>query len=145
MRALMSILSLLLVAACANVPLATPESDTEGRAFRDPAPGKGALYVYRESINGSGVVVVTSLDGRTLATFGPDTWVRVDLDPGDHKIMCMGETTPEIRVPLTAHETRYVEVAMRPGWTAARCAVFEVPVEQGRKAVLTGRRAAQLF
>src|SRR5260370_20611561 len=41
------LLLLVLLAACANVPLPRPQSDQDAKRFDQPAPDKGALYIYR--------------------------------------------------------------------------------------------------
>jgi hypothetical protein len=125
--------------------MATADADAQGKSFSPPPPGQGALYVYREGIFGAAVMMSVSAGQRALGALAPDTWFRVDLDPGQYDIRCSGgENSDSKIIQLAAGEIRFVEMAIRLGLMAARCAVFETTPEKGRAAVLAGRRAAEI-
>lgn len=143
MRTLIALVLLSLISACASVPMASSDLDAAGKQFAPPPPGKASLYVYRESIFGAAVSVSVTMGQRALGALVSDTWFQLDVDPGQYDIRCTGGEGADSKiVAIASGETRYVEVAIRMGVIQPRCAVFEVMPEQGRKAVLGGKRAA---
>jgi hypothetical protein len=80
-----------------------------------------------------------------LGALAQDTWFRVDRDPGQYEIRCTSaENSQASIVQLAADEIRFVEIALRFGIRTPRCAVVETTSENGRVAVLAGRRAQEL-
>jgi hypothetical protein len=145
MRLLFVLALALLLPACASVPMAGADADARGKAFTPPPPDKAALYVYREGIFGAAVLLAVTVGPRALGSLAPDTWFRIDLDPGRYDVRCSGgENSESVIVQLASGETRFVEAAVRLGMFAPRCGIFEVSPEKGRTAVLAGRRAAEI-
>ncbi|MFO1087156.1 MAG: DUF2846 domain-containing protein [Reyranellaceae bacterium] len=131
----------LLLSACATAPLASVEADKQGKAFQ-ALPQQAALYVYRESIFGAATSVSVELGQQKLGRLTADTWMRLDLDPARYSVRCTTmENSDTATVDLAAGQVRFLEVAMRVGWTWPRCAVVETDASEGRSAVLSGRRA----
>jgi hypothetical protein len=146
MRCLLILALALLMPACATVPMATAEADAQGKRF-SPPPGQAALYVYREGVFAPAVKMSVSVGRHALGALAPDTWFRIDLDPGQYLIRCISkENNNDTNVQLRADEIRFVEMAARLGLPSRgpRCAVFETTPEKGRAAVLGGHRAAEL-
>ena len=144
MKCFAALAVLLLASACASVPMAPPVEDQQGKRF-EPAPiGKASLYVYRESAFGGAYTVSTSMGQRLLGPLAADTWFQVEVEPGTYDMRCIAENTASLPVSIGAGETRFVEVAIRLGIVAPRCAIFEVTPEKGRQAVTNGRRAAEI-
>lgn len=133
--------SALLLAACATAPLAPADADRKGRSFR-ALPQQAALYIYRESILGAATSVSVELGQQKLGRLTADTWMRLDLDPAQYTVRCTTmENADTAVVDLAAGQVRFLEVAMRVGWTWPRCAVVETDASEGQSAVLSGRRA----
>jgi hypothetical protein len=131
----------LLLSACASPHLASVEADKQGKAFQ-ALPQQAALYIYRESIFGAATSVSVELGRQPLGRLTADTWMRLDLDPARYAVGCATmENSDTAVVDLAAGQVRFLEVAMRVGWTWPRCAVVEVDGSEGRSAVLSGRRA----
>ena len=62
-------LSLLFVlGSCANVPMAPPQADQDAKRFDQPAPDKGALYIYRPGYLGLAMPI-------DVAIVGGATWL----------------------------------------------------------------------
>lgn len=127
--------------ACAAVPLATPQENAIGKRFDAPPAGKGALYVYREGLLGAAAPVNVTVGGGLNIALGPDTWVRLEGDPGPLEVRCVGDSGTGRRVDVASGETRYVEVAYRMGLISPGCSVAEVSPNQGQLAVSHGTRA----
>jgi hypothetical protein len=144
MRCLFVLALALLLPACASVQMSTAEADVEGKRF-SPPPGQAALYVYREGMLARGVTMSVFVNQNRLGALAQDTWFRVELDPGQYVIRCTSaENSQASIVHLAADEIRLVEIAPRFGIRTARCAVVETTPENGRVAVLAGRRAREL-
>lgn len=135
---------LMLTSACASVQMATPAEDRLGKSFAPPPPDKGALYLYREGLMGALVpldVVVQTPGGGLDVTLAPDTWVRLEGDPGPLEIRCAKDQNVGQRLDVRPGETRYVEVAYRMALWGTTCGVHEVSQQEGQAAVAKGRRA----
>ena len=84
-------------------------------------------------------VTIASLPETALA---PDTWVWLEGAPAAIDVRCAGtDGNAALTANVGAGETRFVEVAFRPGLMGSRCAVTEVAEAEGRAAVLAGKRA----
>lgn len=132
---------LLLLGACAGSPSATPQADQEAKRFDRPAPGKGALYVYRSGLLGMARPIDVSLVGGSSAELGYNTFIRVEGPPGPVEIACkVGDKTATGLIQVDNGQTRFVEVTMTAGWLTPGCEVAEVPADRGQVAVRSSRR-----
>ena len=132
---------LLLLGACAGSPSAPPQADQEAKRFEPPAPGKGALYVYRSGLLGMLRPIDVGLVGGSSAQLGYNTFIRVEGPPGPVEVGCqVGDKTGAGQVQVDDGQTRFVEVAMTVGWLTPGCEVAEVPADRGQAAVRSGRR-----
>jgi hypothetical protein len=68
-----------------KVAEATPAQRTETLAFT-PAPGKAALYVFRNQYVGQAVGINVMIDGREVAQLKSPRFTRILLTPGAHRI-----------------------------------------------------------
>ena len=131
--------------ACASVTLAPSTQDVAGKQFAPPPDGQAALYIFREGIFGSAVLLPVSVGQRAIGALAVDTWFLIEVPPGSYDVRCVGGENADSRtVQLAPSETRYVEAAVRPGFLASRCAVLEVAAETGRKAIRAGKRAQEI-
>lgn len=131
--------------ACASVTLAQGAQDAAGKQFAPPPEGQTALYIYREGVFGAAILLPVSVGQRAVGALASDTWFLVDVPPGSYDVRCTGgENTDTRTVQLAPGETRYVEAAVRAGFFASRCAVFEVAPETGQKAIRAGKRAQEI-
>lgn len=135
------LLFLLLVSACGTVPLAPEGEDVEGKTFAAPAPGMGAVYIYRDDTVGGLRVVELTAGQRLLGDLAWHTWMRVSLTPGAHSIRCRFESPAVLPITLSAGEIRYVEVSFGIG----RCLLKEVDAAIAQPAILAGKRAVQML
>lgn len=131
---------LLLVSACAAVPMASPSDDAAGKAFAAPPPGQGVVYIYRDDTIGGLRVVEITAGQRLIGDLASNTWMRVELAPGTHGIRCRFESPAVLPISLSAGEIRYIAVSFGIG----RCILNEVDAATARPAILAGKRAAQI-
>jgi len=141
-RLLLGLVACAALAACAGptVPLASPRSDVEGKAFAPPPPGRAALYVAAGRIPD---VQSISLGHSQVGSLTGNTWLRVDLDPGPYRIharSAYSESSLAVALsPGTLTFTQLQYVDLRP-WSDVLSPVAE---SEGRALVLAGKRVAQ--
>ena len=141
----LSLLSLLVVGACAGSPSAPPQADQQAKRFDQPAPDKGALYVYRAGLMGAMRPLDVSLAGGANAQLGYNTFIRVEGPPGQIDIACkVGDNTTNRQVDIQDGQTRFVEVSMNAGLWSPSCEVADVPPDQGQAAIRSSRRVEPL-
>jgi len=135
-------LSLLFVlGACANVPMAPPQADQDAKRFDQPAPDKGALYIYRPGYLGLAMPIDVAIVGGATAQLNSHTFLRLEGPPGPVEICCrVGSNNAARQVEIQDGQTRYVEVSIKIGLWLPGCEIAEVPPDQGQSAVLSSRR-----
>jgi hypothetical protein len=131
----------LLMAGCAQVPMAEPQADQMAKAFPTPEPGRGALYVYRSGVMGFARPIDVAVVGGATAQLSTGTYMRLEGPPGPVGIDCkVGDKTGGGQVQIDEGRTRYVEVSMKVGLLLPGCEVAEVGPQDGQQAVRGGRR-----
>ena len=141
----LSVSVLLVVGACAGSPSAPPQADQQAKRFDQPAPDKGAVYVYRSGVLGMLVPIDVNLAGGASAQLGYNTFIRVEGPPGQVDIACkVGDKTGNGQIQIQDGQTRFVEVSMTVGLMTPGCEVAEVPPDQGQAAVRSARRVEPL-
>ena len=131
----------LAVSGCAQVPMADPQADQMAKAFPQPEPGKGALYVYRTGYMGIARPIDVQVVGGRTAQLGSNTYLRLEGPPGPVDLSCrIGDKQGGQQITIEPGRTRYVEVSMKVGLTLPGCDVVEVSPDQGQAAVRNARR-----
>lgn len=139
------LLATMALAACANVPAATPQADEEAKRFGPPSADNGAIYLYREGWFGFVRAIDVTVDGRQPARLASNTFVRIERPSGTIDVTCrVGDSTDARQVAVAPGETRYVEVTMGAGLWGPTCSVREVSPQQGQAGVLAGKRVEGL-
>lgn len=137
----LSLSLLLALGACAGGPMTPPQADQEAKRFDQPAPDKGALYIYRQGWMGLAAAIDVALVGGSTAKLGSNTYVRLEGPPGPVEIDCkIGANNAARQVEIQDGQTRYVEVSIKVGWWTPGCEIAEVPPDQGQAAVLASKR-----
>jgi hypothetical protein len=107
-------LLVLAVAACTSVPLAPREADTAAKRFEPPASGWAALYIVRDGYMISDEVAVL-VDQRPVGNLAYDTYLRLQLAPGQHDVRAEDienrQPLAVTTVQLEAGEIRFVSIA----------------------------------
>jgi hypothetical protein len=148
--AILALAGLLALAACTSVPLAPREADTAAKRFEAPASGWAALYIVREGYMISDEVAVL-VDQRPVGSLAYDTYLRLELPPGQHDVRAEDienrQPLAVTTVQLAVGEIRFVTIAnavfdspfaRAPTEMSAR----EMPAGAGHAAVLSRRLAA---
>lgn len=136
-----TIAAALVLAGCAQVPMADPQADQMAKAFPQPAPGKGALYVYRTGYMGIARPIDVQVVGGRTAQLANNTYLRLEGPPGPIEVDCkVGDRTGAGQVVIDEGRTRFVEVSMTVLSVLPGCAVAEVAPDQGQVAVRGSKR-----
>jgi hypothetical protein len=131
----------LLAGGCAASPPADPRADQMAKGFPSPEPGKGALYIYRSGLMGFARPIDVQVVGGAQASLPHNGYIRLEGPPGPIEVDCkVGDKTGAGQVEIGEGRTRFVEVSMKVMALVPGCDVAEVPPEQGRAAVQSGRR-----
>ena len=150
MRLLWSIAAALMLTACTSVPLAPRAADAAAKRFEPPAPGLAVLSIVREGYMMSDEVAVL-VDQRPVGLLAYDTYLRLELLPGQHDVRAENienrQPLAVTTVRLEVGETRFVSIANAVFDSPLARAVTEMsarelPVSAGRAAVLSRRLAA---
>jgi hypothetical protein len=76
-----------LLAGCAtHPPSPAPDADAQARLFR-PVADKAVVYILRDSGDLLIRDVRVAVDGKTVGETQPNTYMRLEIDPGKHVIV----------------------------------------------------------
>lgn len=79
------------VTGCASVPMASPERDSQAKSFT-VKHDKSNIYVYRNESMGAAVKLPIVLDGKIVGDTAAKTFMLLEVNPGNHKLVSKGET-----------------------------------------------------
>lgn len=134
---------LLLVAACGQtqVPAASPALDAAGKQFSPPPANLAAIYFYNPTSAGPIISVMVGVN--TMGQVAPQTWMRVERQPGWHELRCISPgSATATSLTLAPGDLRFIDVEQPPG--QATCTIRETAPERGRSGVLQGTRVMPL-
>lgn len=108
-----ALLLIVVLAACASTPEASPERDAATKAFHTP-PATAALYVYRPdtALNEESVLY---MDGRLIGATLPGTYFRIDARPGKHRLHGIGADSGSFEVEARPGELYFVSLRVSGG------------------------------
>lgn len=132
----------LALAACESaVPMGTPSDDAAAKTFSQPAPGRGAVYVYQGQ---GGAVLSISANQRVLGTLGSFSYLRTELPPGRYDLRASDSkaTVAALPIDLRPGEIRYISVGMSAAPSAYT--LREEPASVAQSAIIAGKRVRDL-
>ena len=133
----------LVLSACAQVPMADPQADQMAKAFPPPEPGKGALYIYRSGYMGIARSIDVQVVGGRTAQLVTNSYLRLEGPPGPIEVDCkIGDKAASRQVQIVEGSTRFVEVSMKAITLMPACEVAEVSPDQGQAGVRGSKRIA---
>ena len=116
--------------------------DAGGKQFAPPAPGKAALYVYRDAHMATFYIVEVSAGRYSLGDLGVSTYLRTELEPGRYDVRCRSpERTDAKVISLQPGEIAFVRIQNLP--LGQRCGVAVPDAATGRSAVLNSKRVLE--
>jgi hypothetical protein len=121
-------------AGCA--PLPPSPQDLEAKRF-EPLPDKGVVYLFRALPDFVDDGAPITVDGMMQATTYPGTYLRLELDPGRHRIAGFASDAGASEFEVQAGEIRFLQqTVIRSFIGPARSQFRPVPDSYGRQAVL---------
>jgi hypothetical protein len=101
--------ALLLCAACASTPEATPERDAEAKRF-EPVTRDSVIYIYRPDTPGKTEAIALYVNRRVLGSSLPGTFFRVIVLPGPTVIETFPADGGYIEVETQGNDVTFVEM-----------------------------------
>jgi Protein of unknown function (DUF2846) len=127
---------LLVLCACASVPMARPERDLAAKKFEIP-PDQALLYVYRDETYGSAIKLTVLVDGRHVGDTAAHTFLLVPVAAGPHVVVSKAENDSTVQLTAENGKAYFVWQEVKMGLWAARSELHVMNAEQGRAAVAT--------
>ena len=125
---------LALVASCA--PLPPSPADLQAKRF-EPVPDKGVVYLFREHPDFIDDGATVMVDGMMKGTTYPGTYLRLELEPGRHRIAGFAGDAGWIDIEVGPGEILFVQqTVIKPFIGLARSHFRVVDPIYGRQAVL---------
>jgi hypothetical protein len=122
------------LAGCASTPQGSLERDAAAKAFVTH-PGHSAIYVYRPvpESNSDWDETVLYVNHRLIGTTLPQTYFRVDVEPGEHVLRGAGvdQGRFELKPRTRPDELYFVELRVTGGTSSYRL----VDAETGKRAI----------
>lgn len=129
-----ALLLALALAGCASTPQGSAERDAVAKAFVTH-PGHSAIYVYRPvpESNSDWDETVLYVNRRLIGTTLPQTYFRVDVEPGEHVLTGVGidQGKFELKPRTRPDELYFVELRVTGGTSSYRL----VDAETGKRAI----------
>ncbi len=98
---------LLIISACASVPLAPPEADMKARNMSAPKD-KALVYLYRNQVIGAALKMAVHIDGKYAGDTAANTYLMQLLPPGKHEITSVAGNIATFILDARAGETYYI-------------------------------------
>ena len=129
--------ALLAATGCANVPLASEESNQKAKTFAAPDEGKSGLFVYRDSFVGKALKKDVYIDGNCLGETADRVFFYTQVEGGkSHKVSTESEFSPnDLMLAMEAGKNYFVRQFIKMGVFVGGAGVEEVPEEEGKRVI----------
>jgi len=126
---------------CAAVPLASALDDKEAKLFSPPIDGKAQVYVVRRYVNEYQKRSKIVLDGRPVAVLGPQTYILLNLDPGQHTFVATTDDRSVLQLTVLPSKTYYIKYSLTQWLGTVSGKLVVTDEEQGQSLVIASKRA----
>lgn len=131
-----------LFAGCASVNMGDPKQDAALKEFK-VAPGKAAIYVYRNESMGGAVKMDVQVDGVPMGQTAAKTYLYQEVAPGKHTVTSAAENTDTLEVDVKPGTLAYIWQEVKMGVMYARTKLHLVPEQEGKKGVQESKLAVK--
>lgn len=131
---LLCYLSLLLLNACASVPMHDSSIDANAKEFK-PLSEKAKIYIYRNELFAGPHKIRLSLDGVPMGETAPNTFHLWEVEPGSHKIEC-ATGYDKIKLETKKGKIYFIWQEMKNNFERIGCQFHIVTEAKGKKDVL---------
>jgi Protein of unknown function (DUF2846) len=115
--------------------------DREAKAFKGPMTGKAQVYVVRRYTNEYQKTSEIVLDGKTIAALGPETYILLNLDPGQHTLVARTDDKSVLPLTVLPGKTYYVKYSLVLWLGTVTGKLVVADEEEGQALVTASRRA----
>jgi hypothetical protein len=141
MRSLLAAVGMILAAFAVTAigsEEATPEADAMARLFQ-PVPGKAVIYLIRDFGDLWVGEVKVSLDGRDMGITNRNTYMRWEIDPGEHTLVSFTSPPAALAIRTEPGGMYYIWLDITDGFQRAPSALRVVDLTTTRATVATAR------
>ena len=128
------LLAVLMMSGCASVPMAPSTDDAQAKLFKTN-PNKASLYIYRNESMGGGVKMEVDLDGKYIGTNVAQTYIKKEVDPGQHTLVSHAENDDELIVNTQRNKNYFIWQEVKMGILYARTKLTLMSEEVGKAGV----------
>lgn len=137
---------LFVVSACVTkVPLAPTSRDAEVKKF-SPPEDKALVYIARpwKFVGGGANIFGPLFDREVVGMLSTDTFLCLEVSPGNHKIAKMGEVATIIEFEAEAGEMYFFQIYPEMGVWTGRMHLEQLNEEEGKELVKKCKLAQSL-
>ena len=126
---------------CAAVPLSSSMEDAEAKAFRPPITGKAQVYLVRRYPYEYQKTSKIVLNGKPVAKLGPETYIVLNLDPGDYTLVASTNDNVVLHLRVLPGKNYYVKYGLTlwVGTVSGKLALADE--REGQSLVMASRKA----
>jgi hypothetical protein len=146
MKALSSLIIMLLLIGCASVELASQTKDESAKSFI-VQEGKANIYtVYAGGYMSSTTNFQVSVDGKQIGSLAGWTYRLSVVDPGPHTVVATGlENEEGFKLKAEAGKNYFVALRSSIGWKSHHVGLSQLDEVEGKQAILKGNLAKAFF
>lgn len=133
-----AVILVMLLSACASVPMAPMEQDAKAKTFMTP-PDRATLYIYRNESMGGAVPMTVSVNGRMVGQTAAKTYFHFNVVPGVYDIESHAENTSTLTLTTQAGKSYFVWQEVKMGLWMARSLLQLMDEKTGRAGVMESK------
>jgi len=115
--------------------------DAEAKAFRTPITGKAQVYVVRRYANEYQKTSEIVLNGRPIATIGPETYIVLNLDPGDYSLVASTDDKAVLQLTVLSGKTYYIKYSLTLWLGTVTGKLVATDEGEGQALIIASKRA----
>lgn len=127
--------TVLLLAGCVSVPMASPERDVAAKSFATK-PGKSNIYVYRNESMGAAIKLPIVLDGKVVGDTAAKTYMLLEVAPGKHTLVSKSENDSVLPLTTFPGKNYFVWQEIKMGLFSPRTNLQLVDDATGKEGVM---------
>jgi hypothetical protein len=140
------LVAVILLAACATVPMMSKQADIDAKRFHTPVESANLYVVRPTQYIGFLVVLEIILDGKPQGYLATGTYFVFDLVPGEHTVATKTDGgVTAVKINAEAGRNYFVQVEPALGLMAANNETSILSDEEGRTRVRASKRANPLY
>jgi hypothetical protein len=122
------------ISGCSTTPTALEVQDNQAKQFTTDSQ-KSNLYIYRNSAHASSVEMTLEVDGRHVATNRGQTYIKVVVEPGKHKVVSRADNINRLALATLKNTNYFIfqDVNESNGYTSTQLTL--VSESQGKAGV----------